>query len=161
MYAAQHRQEEKEDDRGYIDVERQREEYWRQQQEKQELLEYLQQLAQTMERQQMEPMQIQEDSSVLRSRSIQPPSAEIAEDWKADIFKLVPEGISDISKDLQYSKDKEIGRGSFGVVYKGVYKGKPVAVKELHLERLRKKDKANFVRELGCSCETERSPQHH
>ncbi|CEL96930.1 unnamed protein product [Vitrella brassicaformis CCMP3155] len=36
------------------------------------------------------------------------------------------------ARDLTFSEDDKLGRGGFGVVYRGVFKGRPVAVKVAH-----------------------------
>lgn len=43
----------------------------------------------------------------------------------------------DILQDVKYNKKDEIGRGAYGVVYKGVWAGTPVAIKEIKLRNAR------------------------
>jgi tRNA A-37 threonylcarbamoyl transferase component Bud32 len=45
-------------------------------------------------------------------------------------------------------KAAELGRGSFGVVMKATLNDKTVAVKKLHLDRLTKKERDSFIKEL-------------
>eukprot|EP00741_Cyanophora_paradoxa_P016457 tig00020918_g15890.t1 len=56
-------------------------------------------------------------------------------DWEIDPGSLV--------------RGKVIGAGTFGVVYSGSYKGKPVAIKELRVQELSANDLADFRREVS------------
>jgi len=46
-------------------------------------------------------------------------------------------------------EDKPIGEGSFGVVYRGEWRGTPVAIKELKVKFMKKQDLDEFYREVG------------
>jgi len=46
-------------------------------------------------------------------------------------------------------EDKPIGEGSFGVVYRGEWRGTPVAIKELKVKFMKRQDLEEFYREVG------------
>jgi len=46
-------------------------------------------------------------------------------------------------------EEKPIGEGSFGVVYRGEWRGTPVAIKELKVKFMKKQDLDEFYREVG------------
>jgi hypothetical protein len=55
---------------------------------------------------------------------------------------------SSLKFDRGDEKAAELGRGSFGVVMKATLNGKTVAVKKLHLDRLTRKERDSFIKEL-------------
>ncbi len=57
--------------------------------------------------------------------------------------------IADGDAELVKIKDGELGKGAFGVVYKSTYKDQTVAMKELHLPSLNKKEKKSFIKEVN------------
>eukprot|EP01114_Cavostelium_apophysatum_P020602 TRINITY_DN6952_c0_g1_i2.p1 TRINITY_DN6952_c0_g1~~TRINITY_DN6952_c0_g1_i2.p1 ORF type:complete len:962 (-),score=141.12 TRINITY_DN6952_c0_g1_i2:48-2933(-) len=64
--------------------------------------------------------------------------------------KPLKEGIPKESWEIDYDElkiEKEIGRGAYGVVYKGVYRSTPVAVKQLFAEGLTPEAVSDFKRE--------------
>ena len=68
-----------------------------------------------------------------------------------DSETTMPDSIFHIDYDsLEITADKstELGRGSFGVVLKGKWSGVNVAVKKLHLDKLTKKEKESFRKEI-------------
>ncbi|CAF4209505.1 unnamed protein product, partial [Rotaria sordida] len=50
-------------------------------------------------------------------------------------------------RDLNINPDNKLGQGSFGIVYKGIWNGQTVAVKQLHLNKSTKQEKKSFVKE--------------
>jgi predicted Ser/Thr protein kinase len=66
--------------------------------------------------------------------------------------QLLPGGTVRIDySSLKFDDDEkaaELGKGSFGVVMRATLNGKTVAVKKLHLDRLTKKEKGSFDKEL-------------
>ncbi|CAF1004009.1 unnamed protein product [Rotaria sordida] len=66
-----------------------------------------------------------------------------------DIRSEVSESIPVINyKDLNINPDNKLGQGSFGIVYKSTWNGQTVAVKQLHLNKLTRKEKNSFVKEI-------------
>jgi len=67
-----------------------------------------------------------------------------------DLETVMPDSIPQIDYCSIKITDQssELGRGSFGVVLKGKWNGMNVAVKKLHLDRLTKKEKDSFRREI-------------
>ena len=71
--------------------------------------------------------------------------------FAGDSKKTMPDSISQIdyrSIDIKADESSELGRGSFGVVLKGKWKGIDVAVKKLHLDKLTKKENDLFRKEI-------------
>jgi hypothetical protein len=49
----------------------------------------------------------------------------------------------------ELTMEREIGRGAFGVVYKGQWRGIPVAVKQILSAEMNEKDVRSFVAEIA------------
>jgi len=69
------------------------------------------------------------------------------EDFEASIPDSIPQ-IEYCNLKITAGETSELGRGSFGVVLKGKWKGMDVAVKKLHLDKLTNKEKELFRREI-------------
>jgi len=66
-----------------------------------------------------------------------------------NILSQIPSSIPMLNyQELATTFGEEIGKGSFGVVFKGKWQGRDVAVKRLHLNQLTKKETVSFVKEL-------------
>jgi hypothetical protein len=63
----------------------------------------------------------------------------------ATLFSLTP---SFLPIEL-FLEAKPIGNGAFGVVYRGFWRGAPVAVKRLRVEEVYKNDGERFLKEVG------------
>ncbi|CAF0926831.1 unnamed protein product [Rotaria sp. Silwood1] len=66
-----------------------------------------------------------------------------------DIPSQISESVQAIDyHDLNIDRDDKLGQGSFGVVYKATWNNQTVAVKELHLQKLTRREKRSFVKEI-------------
>jgi len=71
--------------------------------------------------------------------------------FAGDLETTMPDNIPQIDYcNLMIAADdsSELGRGSFGIVLKGKWKGTDVAVKRLHLDKLTKKERDSFRKEI-------------
>ena len=71
--------------------------------------------------------------------------------FAGDSKTTMPDSISQIDRrsiDIKADESSELGRGFFGVVLKGKWKGIDVAVKKLHLDKLTKKENDLFRKEI-------------
>ncbi|CAF1192126.1 unnamed protein product [Rotaria sordida] len=83
----------------------------------------------------------------LSSRSIR--SSIRYEDDDYDICSEIPESVTLINyRDLKINSEDKLGQGSFGIVYKGIWKNQTVAVKQLHLNKLTRQENNPFVKEI-------------
>jgi predicted Ser/Thr protein kinase len=73
----------------------------------------------------------------------------IRQDDEYDIRSQISESVPVIDyKDLNINPDDKLGQGSFGIVYKGIWNHRTVAVKQLHLNKLTRQEKNSFVKEI-------------
>ncbi|CAF2974413.1 unnamed protein product [Rotaria sp. Silwood2] len=71
------------------------------------------------------------------------------QDNEYDISSQISESVQAIDyNDLNINPDDKLGQGSFGVVYKATWNNQIVAVKQLHLNKLTRKEKSSFVKEI-------------
>ncbi|CAF1228430.1 unnamed protein product [Rotaria sordida] len=81
------------------------------------------------------------------SRSIR--SSIRCDDDDYDIRSEIPELVTLINyRDLKINSEDKLGQGSFGIVYKGIWKNQTVAVKQLHLNKLTRQENNPFVKEI-------------
>ncbi|CAF3862513.1 unnamed protein product [Rotaria sordida] len=83
----------------------------------------------------------------LSSRSIR--SSIRYDDDDYDIPSEISESVTLINyRDLKINSEDKLGQGSFGIVYKGIWKNQTIAVKQSHLNKLTRQEKNSFVKEI-------------
>ncbi|CAF1174755.1 unnamed protein product [Rotaria sordida] len=83
----------------------------------------------------------------LSSRSIR--SSIRYDDDDYDIRSEISESVTLINyRDLKINPEDKLGQGSFGIVYKGIWKNQTIAVKQSHLNKLTRQEKNSFVKEI-------------
>jgi hypothetical protein len=67
-----------------------------------------------------------------------------------DKVRNQPKDLSGVTiSEVHVTKGQILGKGGFGVVYSGTYKGAPVAVKELLLSKLEEDSNEEFLNEVA------------
>ncbi|OWZ00897.1 TKL protein kinase, partial [Phytophthora megakarya] len=104
-----------------------------------------------MQKQRKKPVElIVEPQSVRATAELRTAFANIDDD-DATIDSFLPKSSVtqlNFDEELEIDKDAELlGQGGFGVVYKGMWSKKNVAIKKLHATKLTKKERKMFIRE--------------